>query len=150
MLFSEGGSMIITIDPHSATPIFQQIHDRIVEAISRGDITPGQQLAPVRALALDFGINPATVKKAYDLLVSEGIITTSRREGSVVVENTTPHPDHLTQFQEELKTLLAKVYCQGIDENTILTQTHDILDAFTGIHPANSPESPFSTSERDL
>ena len=36
--------MIITIDPHSATPIFQQIHDRIVEAISRGDITPGQQL----------------------------------------------------------------------------------------------------------
>ena len=142
--------MIITIDPHSATPIFQQIHDRIVEAISRGDITPGQQLAPVRALALDFGINPATVKKAYDLLVSEGIITTSRREGSVVVENTTPHPDHLTQFQEELKTLLAKVYCQGIDEHTILTQTHDILDAFTVIHPANSPESPFSTSERDL
>ena len=59
--------MIITINPHSEIPIFQQIHDRIVEAIAQGTIRPGEQLAPVRSLATDFGINPATVKKAYDL-----------------------------------------------------------------------------------
>lgn len=123
--------MIITINPHSEIPIFQQIHDRIVEAIAQGTIRPGEQLAPVRSLATDFGINPATVKKAYDLLKAEGIITTSMREGSVVVENTTPHPDHVAQFQTELTTLLAKAYCQGVSPDDISTQVNTVLESFT-------------------
>lgn len=122
--------MIITINPHSAIPIFQQIHDRIVEAIAQGTIRPGEQLTPVRSLAMDFGINPATVKKSYDLLKAEGIITTSMREGSVVVGNTTPHPDHVAQFQKELTTLLAKAHCQGIGAADISTKVNRVLESF--------------------
>lgn len=137
--------MIITIDPHSATPIFQQIHDRTVEAIAQGLITSGEQLAPVRAVALDFGINPATVKKAYDLLRAEGIITTSMREGSVVVDNTTPHPDHLTDFQHDLTTLLAKAHCQGISKQEMLAQATTVVDSFT---PTGTSAAAHSTPER--
>ena len=48
---------------------------------------------PVRSVATEFAVNPATVKKAYDLLQSDGVVRTSRREGSVVTLRDRPTDD---------------------------------------------------------
>lgn len=75
---------MIALDPHSSTPMYLQLHDAIVRAIAHGELPPGTKLVSVRAVASDFGINPATVKQAYDLLQDHGVIITRGRSGSYV------------------------------------------------------------------
>lgn len=70
-----------------AVPIYQQIRDRIVEAIGRGGLRRGDALASVRQLAGAFAINPATVAKAYDLLRAEGLVATNAKSGSFVADD---------------------------------------------------------------
>lgn len=76
--------MLITLNPDVDVPVFQQIHDEIVLAIARGQLFAGDKLDPVRQVAADIGINPATVKHAYDLLVADGLVETAGRSGSIV------------------------------------------------------------------
>ena len=71
--------MLLSIDPDgpasmhqqirdSIVPIYQQIRNRIVEAIAAGELSAGSGLPATRQLAVDLGINFHTVNKAYDLL----------------------------------------------------------------------------------
>src|SRR5690242_4348285 len=46
-----GGVMLLSIEPDSPVPIYQQIRDRIVEAIARGRQPAGSALPPIRQLA---------------------------------------------------------------------------------------------------
>ena len=62
--------MILDVDLTSEVPIYQQIRDRIVEAIATGEAAVGSGLPSTRQLAVDLGINFHTVNKAYDLAVS--------------------------------------------------------------------------------
>ena len=111
--------MFITLNPDSEVPLFQQIHDHIIEAIAAGILVDGQRLNPVRRVATDFGINPATVKKAYDLLQDDGIITTERRSGSVVTLTGTATKAQKLQAQTELRRTLMRATIQGIDADTL-------------------------------
>lgn len=79
--------MIISIREFSEIPIFQQIHNQIIQGISDGRLQPGEQLPTVRALADEMGINAMTVSKAYQLLKQEGYILADRRSGARVREN---------------------------------------------------------------
>jgi GntR family transcriptional regulator len=72
--------MLLTIDPHSAEPIFEQIAFSVKEAVARGDLAPGAQLPSVRELAQDLSVNPNTVVRAYELLTREGVVV--RRQGA--------------------------------------------------------------------
>ena len=60
--------MIISINEMSEIPIYQQIRNQIVQGISDGRLSPGEQLPTVRGLAEEIGINSMTVNKAYSLL----------------------------------------------------------------------------------
>ena len=122
--------MLITLHPESETPLFQQIHDRILEAIAKGDITPGTRLDSVRRVAAEFGINPATVKKAYDLLAAEGIIETSQRAGSVVATPSPPSPEQETHLREELGRLAALARAQGFEKEAIHAELDSALTQF--------------------
>src|SRR3984893_15648263 len=76
--------MILNVDLASEVPIYQQLRDRIVEAIAEGVLTAGSTLPATRALAADFGINFHTVNRAYDLLRQQGLIRLNRKTGAVV------------------------------------------------------------------
>lgn len=112
--------MFITLNPDSETPIFRQIHDRIVEAVARGDIKDGEKLDPVRKVAAEFGINPATVQKAYDLLREDGIVTTANRSGSVVqVSRSKPSLAQQEQVRESISQVVARSLVQGFSEKDL-------------------------------
>ena len=64
--------MVIKIDDYSDVPIYMQIRNQIVMGISSGELSPGEQLPTVRALALEMGINTMTVSKTYQILKNEG------------------------------------------------------------------------------
>jgi len=114
--------MQIDIDPASETPLYQQLHDRVVEAIASGELPEGTPLASVRQLASAFGINLATVGKGYDLLRQEGLVRTSRRSGSVVARDAgsgPAAPAFTGGWATRLRTLLAEAVAQGMTDDEI-------------------------------
>jgi GntR family transcriptional regulator len=114
--------MPIEIDPGSEVPIYQQLRDRVVEAIASGELSEGTALASVRQLAGAFGINIATVGKGYDLLRQEGLVRTNRRSGSVVARDATSGPpaaDFADHWTPRLRTLVAEAIAQGMDDAAV-------------------------------
>ena len=138
----KGGHHVqIQIDPVSAAPIYQQIRDRVVEGVAAGDLTPGDQLASVRQLAVDFGINVATVAKAYDVLRNEGIIRTNHKSGSVIARGpgTAPADDaFVADWSARLATLLAEAVAQGLTDAAIVERTNAIVGDFTARRSASN------------
>jgi DNA-binding transcriptional regulator YhcF (GntR family) len=124
----------LQIDPESDAPIYQQIRDRVVEAVASGVLRPGDQLASVRQLAVDFGINVATVAKAYDVLRTEGIIRTNHKSGSVIARGpgTRPADDTVvTEWSARLATLLAEAVAQGLPDAAIVDRCTTIVEDFS-------------------
>lgn len=76
--------MILKLDYSSEVPIYMQIRNQVVMAISCGELKAGERLPAIRSLAQEAGINTMTVNKAYSLLKQEGFICADRRSGAVV------------------------------------------------------------------
>ncbi|WP_118914974.1 aminotransferase class I/II-fold pyridoxal phosphate-dependent enzyme [Mycobacterium shigaense] len=62
----------------------ESIAANIEEAISVGDLTPGDALPPIRELAARLGVNANTAAAAYRLLRDRGVIETAGRRGTRV------------------------------------------------------------------
>ena len=62
-------------------PICPQLCERICLEIGRGVIKPQDKLPSVREVAVDAGVNPNTVQKAFSQLESEGLIYSVRSLG---------------------------------------------------------------------
>jgi GntR family transcriptional regulator len=77
--------MAYTFD--NSRPIYQQIIDTIHGNIIRGDWPPGTKLPSVRALAVDFGVNPNTVSRTYSELERTGVLEMKRGQGTFVTES---------------------------------------------------------------
>lgn len=125
---------MIDLNESSPTPLYQQLRDRIVEGIARGDLRDGESLTPVRQLAAAFGINPATVVKAYDQLKSEGLVQANRKAGSVVTADpasTQPPPGFIDDWAARVNTLLAEGVIRGLTHEQIRTTTDTVLAQFT-------------------
>lgn len=76
--------MMLTVDPRSAVPPFEQVRVQLLALVSSGDLAPGTRLPTVRRLAEDLGIAPNTVARTYRELEADGIIETRGRHGSFV------------------------------------------------------------------
>lgn len=72
------------IHPSSSTPIFRQIMDQVKRFVASGQLNAGDSLPSVRAVALQYAINPMTVSKAYNMLEAEGVLLRMRGVGMVV------------------------------------------------------------------
>lgn len=62
----------------------EAISASIEEGISRGALSPGEALPPIRDLATRLGVNPNTVAAAYRLLRDRGAVESSGRRGTRV------------------------------------------------------------------
>lgn len=75
---------MITLDPASATPPFEQVRAQLATRIANGDLTAGTRLPPVRRLADDLGLAANTVARAYRDLEAAGLVETRGRGGTIV------------------------------------------------------------------
>ena len=68
-------------------PIYAQLIAQVRQGIASGIFSPGEQLKPVRELALEAGVNPNTVQRALSELEREGLLFTQRTAGRFVTED---------------------------------------------------------------
>ncbi len=81
-----------------SAPIYQQILMYVKRGIAAGTIADGEELPSRRALSVLLGINPNTAQKAFSMLESEGIISSSHGVNSII----TADPKKVKKLQEEL------------------------------------------------
>jgi GntR family transcriptional regulator len=72
------------IDPHSNTPVFEQIADSMRSGVVAGLYLPGEPIPSIRALAVKLLINPNTITRAYEQLERDGIIESRKGLGMFV------------------------------------------------------------------
>jgi len=78
--------MDFDIAPASPVPIYRQIVEQVRRLVASGQLTPGEELPSVRAVAQQHAINPMTVSKAYSMLELEGLLTRRRGVGMAVAD----------------------------------------------------------------
>ncbi|GEB52744.1 MULTISPECIES: GntR family transcriptional regulator [Streptomyces] len=125
--------MHLVLDLDSEVPIYQQIRDRVVEAIADGRLDGGASLPSTRQLAVDLAINFHTVNKAYDLLRREGIIRINRKSGAVVRPDAGQGPaeqEAVADWERRARTLLAEAVVRGIPRDEIVDRVRATLDGF--------------------
>jgi GntR family transcriptional regulator len=63
---------------------YQQVADRLREAIVAGEYPPGKGLPSESVLAEQYGLNRTTINKAVQLLAAQGLVTVEHGRGAFV------------------------------------------------------------------
>tara|TARA_X000000368_G_C23052096_1_gene721924 strand:+ start:1658 stop:2020 length:363 start_codon:yes stop_codon:yes gene_type:complete len=71
----------------SQQPIYQQVRDHVVSLIIDGVLKSGDPIPSVRQMAVEGGVNPLTVSKAYQALVDLEIVENRRGLGMFITSS---------------------------------------------------------------
>ena len=118
--------MMLTVDPRSAVPPFEQVRLQLLEQVRSGGLPAGSKLPTVRRLADDLGLAPNTVARCYRELERDGIIETRGRNGTFVAWS----PDSAERgAQEAAQSFADRVRTLGIDTDRALALVRAALGA---------------------
>jgi GntR family transcriptional regulator len=78
--------MDIIINVADGVPIYRQIVNQIKYLVASDLLRPGEELPPIRTLALQLKVTPNTIVRAYDELESSGAIHKRQGSGTFVSE----------------------------------------------------------------
>ncbi|MET0147409.1 MAG: GntR family transcriptional regulator [Ilumatobacteraceae bacterium] len=114
--------MIVSIDPESTLPPYEQLRVQIAGLIGGGSLPPGARLPAVRQLAADLGVAPGTVARAYRELERAGWIEGRGRHGTVVRPNRPVEPAAQRQrrLRAESEILVATARSLGASDAEVL------------------------------
>lgn len=90
-------------------PIYTQLMEQIKMHIASGAFKPGDQIPPVRELALDAGVNPNTMQRALAELEREELLFSVRTSGRFVTEN--------QEKLDDLKKSLGRSFIEDMFDN---------------------------------
>lgn len=74
----------LSLDKDSAVPLYEQLRTRLMEAIRRRELSPGEQLPTEEALCAALGISRPVVQAACKALIHDGYIRRIRGKGTFV------------------------------------------------------------------
>ena len=114
---------MINLDYQSRTPIYEQIVNQMERLISLGVLKPNTQIQSIRELATSLGINPNTVKKAYEELERRGAIQTISTKGTFVADNTKETINRVVKEKVELiKKEVSELIKLGVTKEEIINK----------------------------
>lgn len=76
--------LLLNVNASSGVPIYIQIIEGIRKKIELGQLSAGDSLPPVRSLAQELRIAPATLVRAYAELQREGLIESRAGAGTTI------------------------------------------------------------------
>ena len=100
--------MDLIISNASGKPIYEQICTQIKNAILSGELSPGDALPSIRALAKDLRISVITTPRAYDELERDGFIDRVPGKGCYVAEKNLElvREAHLKQIEDHMNAIV--------------------------------------------
>ncbi|MHA7268229.1 GntR family transcriptional regulator [Arthrobacter sp. HLT1-20] len=115
----------IVIDLGTATPPYEQVQTQIASLIAVGELRANTRLPTVRSLAADLGVAAGTVARAYKELEAAGLVTTNRRQGTVVAVSNPAgpptEPETPTEVMAAVEHLLEAGTHAGLDGKTLIS-----------------------------
>ena len=90
------------LDAQRAGPLYQQLQHAVRQAIETNALRPDDALPPERDLAADLSVSRITVRKAFDGLVAEGLLTRRQGAGTFVAARVEKSFSKLTSFSEDM------------------------------------------------
>ena len=88
--------MDITITLTDGVPIYRQIVNQVKYLVASGLLQPGEELPPIRTLALQLKVTPNTIVKAYGELETSGVVHKRRGSGRAAMSSTSGGPDTIS------------------------------------------------------
>ena len=123
--------MDITVSLSDGVPIYRQIFNQIKYLMASGLLLPGEELPPIRTLALQLKVTPNTIVKAYGELESAGLIHKRRGAGTYVSDVSSPLADHERQriIEQRVDALLAEAHQLNFTAEDVLRVLRERLAA---------------------
>lgn len=112
---------MINLDNRSGKPIYKQIVDSMIDLIFLGVYPTDSPLPSVRSLAVELGINPNTIQKAYQELESMGITYAVAGKGIFVNSTTDVITKRQSELRQQLLVVLHEARLAGISLNEVLS-----------------------------
>jgi GntR family transcriptional regulator len=103
----------ITINLTDGVPIYRQIVNQVKYLVASGLLRPGEELPPIRTLALQLKVTPNTIVKAYGELESSGVIQKRQGSGTTVSEGRPPQValrERRRVIEQRIDSLLAEAH----------------------------------------
>lgn len=115
--------MWINIDYRKKESIYEQIVSEIERYVAVGALEKGEKIPSVRSLASELGINPNTVKKAYDLLEKKGVIITLSTKGTFVSDDLdSVREEKINQLLIDINEKIKELKRLGLTEKEIFAK----------------------------
>ncbi len=112
---------MINLDYQSRMPIYEQIVQQIERYVALDILKPEQQIPSIREMATTLGINPNTVKKAYSILESKGVIVTLSTKGTYITQRIDVVLSHsIDEKIEKIKQNIKEIEKYGISKEEII------------------------------
>mgnify|MGYP000870751274 CR=1 FL=1 len=143
--------MRIPIDVDSAVPLYRQIAEWLKQNILSGALPAGTRLPATRALAQELGTSRITVKNAYLLLESDGLILTHEGSGTFTASPLHPRSEDAQNPTAWPLWQLEAVAADVLPENQPHAPSLGDMISFTGVgDPRHFPLKDFSKSIQDV
>ena len=101
--------------------VYLEIAERYKEYIRLGVIKSGERLPSVRTAAVELGVNPNTVARAYSVLEREGFIHTLPKKGFFVSGG-----ESEAEEQNDRKSLIYALFEAGISKETLIEWIEEV------------------------
>ena len=114
--------MNLIISNASGKPIYEQIYTQVKNCIISGELSPGDALPSIRALAKDLRISVITTTRAYDELERDGFIDRVPGKGCYVAEKNLElvREAHLKQIEDHMSEIVSLAAgCSRSEEDTV-------------------------------
>ncbi|MEX0964788.1 MAG: GntR family transcriptional regulator [Pseudohongiellaceae bacterium] len=114
--------MNITINTKDGVPIYRQIANQIRYMVASGLLKPGEEISPVRTLALALNVTPNTVVKAYDELEAAAVIFKRRGAGTYICDQQSPLAERERRriLETRIDALLAEAHQLNFNSSDLL------------------------------
>ena len=114
---------MINLDYTSRTPIYEQIVSEIEKYVSLGILKEKEQIMSIRELATTLGINPNTVKKAYEKLERKEVIISISTKGTFIKENASLIKEQtINNYLNDINTIIDKILKLGLSKEDIINK----------------------------
>ena len=114
--------MDIIINVADGVAIYRQIVNQVKYLVASGLLLPGEELPPIRALALQLKVTPNTIVKAYDELEGSGVVHKRQGSGTYVSESRLMLENRERQriIEQRIDALLAEAHQLNFTADDIL------------------------------